>query len=159
MAIKTQRTQLYFVDPSDGTVLAVDCPTGVSGIETTNDQIETTCLDQDTKTFESGLSTPGSASININFDPRLDTHVKLMQLKTAGETLQFAVGFSDGYGVAPTAVLNSEADYELVLPTTRSWLEFEGYINSYSFDFSANDVVKATIGVQVSGEVALYPKV
>ncbi|MNG25123.1 hypothetical protein D3C84_1099330 [compost metagenome] len=84
-------------------------------------------------------------------------HIRLHQLKTAGITLQWAIGFSDGTA-APTTATDSAGDDEFVLPPTRSWLTFEGYMNSYPFTFALNTMVTSTVGIQVSGEPILVPK-
>ena len=157
MAIKTQGTQIYAIDPDTGAVIEVDCAISADGLDTTLEQIETTCLSSPVRTYESGLATPGTATVQINFDPKETSHVRLHQLKQQGAVLSWAIGFSDGTDT-PTASANSSGEYEFTLPTTRSWVEFEGFMNSFPFSFSQNAVVTTTIGIQVSGEVAVYPK-
>lgn len=157
MAIKTQGTMLYTIDPDTGAVLTVGCVTSISGIDTTVEQVETTCLDASARTYVAGLATPGSASFGINFDTADTSHVRLHQLKVSGETLQWAVGFSDGTN-DPNVATNSDGSYEFILPTTRSWIEFEGFMNSFPFEFAQNSVVQSTVGIQVSGEPAVYKK-
>lgn len=153
MAIRTQGTDLYVIDPDDNSVLNVGCITSIDGIDSTLDQIETTCLNSDARTYLAGLATPGTATFEINTDPSDDAHVRLHQMKVAGENLQWAVGWSDGT-VDPTTDSNDEFDP----PTTRSWLLFEGFMNSFSFSFAQNDVVTSSIGIQVSGEPVLMAK-
>ncbi|MBD1590176.1 phage tail tube protein [Pseudomonas typographi] len=164
--MKTQGTDLYAIDPSDHTLITVGCFTSLDGIDTSIDQIETTCLNSKAREYEAGLSTPGTASFGINIEPGNAAHVRLHQLKTAGTKLQWAVGWSDGQdengdGIPPTVETTAGDDgvYDFVLPETRTWLVFEGYMNSFPFAFALNDVVKSTIGIQVSGEVTLVPKV
>src|SRR5574344_2959604 len=157
MAIKTQGTMLYTIDPATGTVLTVGCVTSISGIDTTVEQVETTCLDASARTYVAGLATPGSASFGINFDTADSSHVRLHQLKVSGETLQWAVGFSDGTN-DPNVATNSDGSYEFILPTTRSWIEFECFRKSFPFEFAQNSVVQSTVGIQVSGEPAVYKK-
>jgi len=153
MASKTQGVQLYTVDPEDSSVLVVGCVISIDGIDTTLDQIETTCLSSAARTYEAGLATPGSASFGINFDPSDASHVRLHELKVAGTTLPWAVGFSDG--TAPPTV---DSDGDFVLPTTRSWIDFEGFMNSYPFSFALNAVVTSTVGIQISGEPVVTAK-
>jgi len=153
MARKTQGTMLYTVDPYDDSILVVGCVISIDGIDTTLDQIETTCLSSAARTYEAGLATPGSASFGINFDPSDASHVRLHELKVAGTTLPWAVGFSDG--TAPPTV---DSDGDFVLPTTRSWIDFEGFMNSYPFSFALNAVVTSTVGIQISGEPVVTAK-
>ena len=42
-------------------------------------------------------------------------------------------------------------------PTSRSWILFEGFMNSYPFSFALNAVATSTVGIQVSGEPELIP--
>lgn len=153
MARKTQGTMLYTVDPYDDSLLTVGCVVSIDGIDTTLDQIETTCLSASARTYDSGLATPGSASFQINFDPADASHVRLHELKVAGTTLEWAIGFSDG-----TAVPTIDTNGAMVLPTTRSWIGFDGFMNSYPFSFALNAVVTSTVGIQISGEPTVTAK-
>lgn len=157
MAVKTQGTDLYTIDPTTGLVLVVGCPTSIDGIDTTLEQIETTCLNSPARTYEAGLATPGTATFGINVDPKDPSHVRLHQLKVAGTTLKWAVGWSESPGTAPTVVTNSDGEREFVTSPTRSWILFEGFMNSYPFSFALNAVVTSTVGIQVSGEPELVP--
>ncbi len=157
MTIKSQGTDLYTIDPATGTLLDVGCITSLDGIDTAIDQIETTCLNSLSRTYEAGLATPGAATFGLQFDPSEVNHIRLHQLKTAGTQLKWAIGFSDGT-VAPTVGTDSAGEYEFVLPPTRSWLVFDGYMNSFPFTFGLNTMVTSTVGIQVSGEPVLIPK-
>src|SRR5699024_9088553 len=96
MAIKAQKTQLFFYNPDADEVVKVGCPTSISGAGSTNESIETTCLDADTRTYLTGLATPGELSFDIHFDPSDDSHLTLKNLHKSGDTAQWAIGFSDG---------------------------------------------------------------
>lgn len=156
MAIKTQGTRLFAIDPGASgqqpQVLSVGCPTSIDGIDTTLEQIETTCLGDQTRTYVSGLATPGSASFEIQFDPADNSHVRMHELKVAGIKLDWALGFSDG---TQQPTLDSNNNFEL--PTTRSWIAFQGFMNSYPFSFQLNSVVTSTVGIQISGEPEVIP--
>lgn len=154
MAVKTQGTALYTIDPDDDSLLVVGCVTQIDGVDTTLDQVETTCLGDLARTYLAGLATPGSASFGINVDPKDASHVRLHQLKVAGTTLKWAIGFSESTAV-PT--IDSIGDFEL--PDSRSWLTFEGFMNSYPFTFAQNSVVQSTVGIQISGEPVLISAV
>lgn len=160
MAAKTQGTQMYCVDPDTKAVLVVGCVISIDGIDTTLDQLETTCLDSVARTYVSGLATPGSATFGLNFDPADQSHVRLHQLKVRGDTLHWAVGFSDGpvnsSGQRPQPTADTSGDF--VLPNTRSWISFDGFMNSYPFTFGINAVVTSNVGIQISGEPAVLPK-
>lgn len=153
MAQKTQGTMLYVIDPYDDSVLTVGCVISIDGIDTTLDQVETTCLSASARTYIAGLATPGTATFGINFDPADASHVRLHELKVAGTTLQWAVGIADG--TAPPTV---DTDGDFVLPTTRSWIDFDGFMNSYPFSFPINAVITSTVGIQISGEPVVTAK-
>lgn len=158
MAIKSQGTHLWTIDPQNDSLLLVGCVTSIDGIDTSIGQNETTCLSDTTRTYIAGLGTPGAATFGINFDPADASHVRLHALKVAGTTLQWAIGMSDGTA-APTVHVDSQGDGEFVLPSTRSWITFEGFMNSFPFTFALDAPVQSTVGIQVSGDPTLTVKV
>lgn len=143
--MKTQGTDLYAIDPRDGSLIDVGCVTSI-------DQIETTCLNSAERTYVAGLGTPGTATFGINIDTQDENHIALYEIKQLGLTLDWAIGMSDGTA-APT--VDSDG---FVLPTSRSWITFQGFMNSFPFTFALNSVVQSTVGIQVSGAQALIPK-
>lgn len=155
MAQKTQGTMLYVIDPDDDSVLEVGCITNISGLDSTLEQIETTCLSESARTYVAGLATPGTATFTINADSEDESHIRIHQLKKSGENLQWAIGWSDG--VAPPTV-DAGPPVGFTLPASRSWITFEGFMNSFSFDFSQNSVVTSSVGIQVSGDPDWIPK-
>lgn len=159
MAVTTQGTELYAIDPADGSVITVGCPTSIDGIDTTVEQIETTCLNSAARTYVAGMPTPGTASFGINIDPQDASHARLHELKVAGTTLQWAVGWSDGTA-DPTTTQDSDSlwVWDTPLDTTRSWILFEGFMNSFPFSFALNSVVQSNVGIQVSDEPDLVAK-
>lgn len=159
MAIKTQGTDLFAIDPLTGALLLVGCITSIDGIDTTLEQIETTCLSDTARSYEAGLATPGAATFGINVDPRDATHIRLHQLKTMGETIKWVVGWSDGKGIEPGVIANSDpAQVDFDYDPRRTWLAFDGYMSSFPFSFASNAVVASTVGIQVSGEPVFIPK-
>lgn len=152
MAQKTQGTQLYFIDPDDGSVVTVGCVTAITGLTAARDQIETTCLDSAARTYEAGMATPGAAQFTINFDNSDASHVRMHELYREGDTLEWAIGWSED-DASPT----SDSDSEFVLPGSRSWITFRGYISDLPFDFALNAVVTSNISVQVSDFPVLVP--
>lgn len=154
MAVKTQGTMLYFVDPYDNSIVKVGCPTNISGLDVSRDQIEKTCLDSDAREYESGMPTPGTASFTIYADPDDPSHIRLHELYREGDNLNWAIGWSDG-NQPPTV----DSDGEFSGPTSRSWLTFNGYISSFPFEFASGSLVSSNLSVQVSGFPEWIPKV
>lgn len=162
MAMKTERTSLYFIDPdgeSIATIVTVGCATSISGIGASRDQLEETCLEDSARSYLAGLGTPGQKTFTINFDTSDASHVRMHQLWKAGAKVQWALGLSDG-PAAPAALvpptLDSADDFEL--PTTRSWITYEGYISDLPMDFALNALVTSSITVQISDFPDLFPK-
>lgn len=155
--MKTQGTELFAIDPDNGALIVVGCPTSIDGIDTSIEQLETTCLSSSARTYEAGLATPGSASFGINVDPKDPSHLRLHQLKTAGKTIKWAIGWSDGTA-APTVDTDTDGNHSFTTPTSRSWILFDGFMNSFPFSFALNASVTSTVGIQVSGEPSLIAK-
>ena len=156
MSVLTQGTQVYFVDPDTLAVTAVECATAFNPGGQPADQIEDTCLESDTRTYKKGLRTPGQASLTINADPQKASHVRLHELseENVDRQIKWAVGWSDGTA-APTA----DSDGDFVLPTSRTWFTFEGYVSDFPLDFAQNTVVVTAATIQRSGGSTWTPKV
>lgn len=145
-AIKTQGTNLYFVD--NNLVVAMQCPTGITGLGGSRDQIETTCLNAtDDKSYEGGLGNPGQVSVPFIFDPSASSHQALLDLKESGEKINWAIAFSDGTST-PTQVYG-----EFVFPTTRTFAGFVAFVSDVNIDVATNEVVRGTLTLQRSGGV------
>lgn len=61
-----------------------------------------------------------------------------------------------GTGAAAAAVLGESDDF--VLPSTRTWFLFDGYVSDFPFDFAANAVVTTAATIQRSGGSAWIRK-
>lgn len=150
MSIKTQGTKLYFVDPEDDTVHGVDCMTSFNPGGAPADQLEDTCMEDTSgvRSYKPGLRTPGQGSLVLNADPSNASHIRLFELSQGDvENLQWALGWSDGTA-APTGVASGG---EFILPATRTWYTFEGYVADFPFDFALNALVTSTVPIQRSG--------
>lgn len=112
MAILTQGTQVYVLAPNRENpaileVMEIECATAFTPGGNPADQVETTCLSETVRSYLRGLRTPGQASLTINADPRNDSHIRLHELSEDDsiEDLAWAVGWSDGTGIDPSAVV------------------------------------------------------
>jgi len=155
--IKTQGTELFLVDTvssSDTEIVKLACPTGITGLGGAADQIEKTCLDSVTdREYDRGLGNPGQVSVPFNLIPSDFSHQLLFTLKDAGTTLDWAAALSDG-----TAVPTLDGDGEFVMPTTRTYLEFEAYIADVTIDIATNEIVRGTLTLQRSGAIVPHWK-
>lgn len=155
--MRTAGVELYAIDPDDCSVFQIGCPTSISGLDSTVEQLETTCLESTARTYEAGLATPGTATFTLSLNPQDPSHIRLLELKAAGTSTNFVIGFPDGTDTDPTGAPDTTGGCEFTLPTNRTWLSFDGFVNSYAFDFSLNALITATVGIQVSGDPVLTP--
>lgn len=156
MARLTKGTQLYFLDPDTDAVTKVVCPTGITGLGGSRDQIPTTCLDSEEAESLPGNAQPGTVNVPIQFDQTEASHVRLFELFQATDQtlLQWAIGLSDGIGIPPT----SGDSTGFVLPSTRTFFTFAGYIADFPVDFALNSVQQGTMTIQRSGPADLSIK-
>lgn len=167
MSMLTQGTQVYvlapiFPPPSAGApfeVLEVECATAFNPGGAPAAQIDDTCLDEtEAQRFLRGLRAPGQATLTIRADPRNVSHLRLSDLAEGGDEtpLKWAIGWSDGKDIVPTV---SSGGDDFVLPSTRTWFTFEGYVADFPFDFQANTTVTTAATIQRSGRGFWIPKV
>lgn len=157
MAVKTQGTQLYIIDPEPSAgceILTVLCATSLSGLGAPREQIETTCLEDDARTYVGGLATPGQLTVTLNFDPNNESHYRMYELWRDNVDFTFAIGVGSDIG---TPTLDSNCDFEF--PTTRAFLTAQGYVVDLPLEFALNQVVTASVPIQVSGEYLIVRKV
>ena len=148
MSVLTQGTQVYFVDPDSLAVTAVQCATALNPGGQPADQIEDTCLESFVRTYKKGLRTPGQASLTVNADPQYASHIRLHELSEEANdrNIKWAVGWSDG-----TAAPTVDSDGDFILPTSRTWFTFVGYVSDFPMDFAQNTVVVTAATIQRSG--------
>jgi len=162
MSVLTQGTQLYVL--ANGAVSEVECITAFSPGSNPADQIEDTCLSEKTdRTYKRGLRTPGQASLTLNADPKNTSHIMLYNLSIsddeADQDLTFAIGWSDGEASPTVAADGATGAVDgLVLPDSRTWFVFKGYVSDFPFDFAANTVVSSSASIQRSGAAVWVPK-
>lgn len=156
MSVLTQGTKIYFIDPDDLSIVPILKTTAFNPGGAPADQIEDTGLEDFVRTYKKGLATPGQASLTVLADPQTESHIRLHELseETTDRLVKFAVGWSDGTA-APTA--DSGGDF--VLPTSRTWFTFQGYVSDFPMDFAGNTVVTTAATIQRSGGSVWTPKV
>lgn len=154
MAMKTKGTRLYVVDPSDDSVVEVGCITSFSGLTQPKDQVDVTCLADMVRQFVSGLATPGTATFGVNFDAADSSHLLLETLNQSGETVEWALGLSDG--TAPPTGVDTDGDF--IIPATRTWVTFDAYVADLPLNFALNSVVQSDVSLQVSGNRTITAK-
>lgn len=156
MAVKTQGTQLYILDETasgGAEILTIDCATAIDGLGAAREQIEVTCLEDDSRTYVGGLATPGTLTVTVNFDPNNESHFRLYELWKSNVDFKFAIGF--GPETAPPTITGDD----FVFPTSRTFIEASGYVSDLPLSIALNAVVTAAIPIQVSGDYTIFRKV
>lgn len=150
--LQTQGTELFFIDTLSSPTAAIvklECPTGITGLGGAADQIEVTCLDTtDDKQYRRGLGNPSTVSIPFNFIPSSASHQVLFDLKNAGTTTAWLIGFSDA-----TTDPTLDVSNVFVVPASRTCVEFQAYISDVNIDIATNEIVRGTLTLQRSGSV------
>jgi len=102
MSVLAQGTHIFFLDTSGGTpvVTRAECATNFTPGGDPADQIEDTCLEDSERSYKSGLRTPGQATMGLNADPKIASHITLYNLSRLNPSpkIPWAVGWSDGEG-------------------------------------------------------------
>ncbi len=157
MAIKTQGTHVYIIDPDapgGPAVLNIECATSFGGMGGGRDQMDVTCLEDEARSFEPGLIAPSTATLSLNFDPQNASHMRLHELYELGTKFDMAIGLSDGVAV-PTVGTDGMFD----LPTTRSFITSSAtYVSDFPVDITQNAVVTSGVTLQLSGLKTIFPK-
>ena len=155
MAMKTKGTELWMVHPTSAghDMVKIGCPTGISGLGGAASQIEVTCLDSEEQEFLGGFAQPGAVTVNLDFDVTKISHTELWDLFESGTTLDWVIGFSDG-----TAAPTVDSAGLVTFPSTRTYVDFSGYVSDLPLDFSLNSVVKSAMQIQRSGGRTLHVK-
>lgn len=157
MAVKTQGTQLYIIDPESSggpAVLTVECAISIDGIGGARDPIEVTCLEDIARAYEAGLITPETMTVTINADSQNESHVRLHELYVSGTKFDATVAWGDGTA-APT--IGSDGSFDF--PTSRTYIAmYETYVANFPFNFALNAVVTSAVIFQLSGLPTLFPK-
>ena len=131
MAARSQGCRLWW--STDAFVADATQVAGVTAVEVpkvTKNRIETTDLDDTTKTYLAGLIDLSSASFPINFDGEDATHQALLVLEASSGIVSWKVEMQDESGATVTSA------------------EFLAYIDSFSPSASVDGKQEATLTLQ-----------
>jgi hypothetical protein len=98
--------------------------------------------------FEPGMGNPGAITINLDFDPAKVSHQDLVDMDEADTITTWIIGMSDG---ASSIVPEVDSSGTLTFASTRTFIEFEGYIAELPLDFTINQKVQSALSVQRKG--------
>jgi len=155
--LKSQGTEIWFYDPENSTdgVIKLGCVTNIDGLGGARSQIDTSCFSDIDDTFVGGRGSPGQVTVDLNYseDDANDYHAKLEAAREAGNTLVWAIGFSNGTS-APTVTTGGSLEFG----ATRSGRVFDGYIADVAFTIADNDIIRTSLSIQRSGTVQRFKK-
>jgi hypothetical protein len=146
--LKDKGTQFYVGTVSlSPPVMVLPCISGIDGLAGARQNIDVTCFDSDEGENEAGRAQPGQVQISAIYDTNDQTFPELEALFDSGETAGFYIGGSDGTD-PPT--LDSTGLIEP--PTTRSGIDFRGYVADLAWQIQQNNVWRYTITIQRTGK-------
>lgn len=158
MARRTQGSMVWMVvektaEPGKFELVKIGSPLNFKPGTDSKEKIENTDLEQEyNKTYMDGggLSDTGTATFDINADPKNASHGRLYDMVASGESATFIQGWPGKKkgSVAHIVPEVNEDTGELTLLNQRSWTTFKGYVDSFPLDFDANTLVKTTVTVQ-----------
>lgn len=153
--MKTQGSELWIMDtltnPSTPVMVKIANLTDVGEFGAQTDDIETTNLDSKAKEYIQGLPDNGEMSLTVNLERNSAAHALLWKLsKLGGDTRSgWCIGLSDGVDVPTVGSANSVEP-----PADRTWFSGLAGVKSFRFPLGVNAVVKVTITLRISGEIA-----
>lgn len=153
--IKTQGTQLWFRAGSTGS-FAMTRVDGVTAIPLSGgapSEINVTDLDSTANEIIYGLENNGSISLAMN--TKETTGQEDLIAQSIGDSRTYVVGLSNGVA-APTVDATTGV---ITYPTTRSWRHFTGVYGGFVETYGANDAIRGTATIGVSGSVTRIKKV
>lgn len=122
--IKVQGTHLYYQDGNK--IVRVQCAKELTLGADTESDMDVTCLDDPEDNFDVGKTTPGEGSIVVDLDDENPSHLNMVALSKTSprKKVQWFLGTSNSKD-APTITGGT-----VTLPTTRTWLTWEGYLKT-----------------------------
>jgi len=149
--VKTQGTEVYAVASSlTPDVVLLGCVTSIDGLGGAASQIDVTCFNSEEMEYEGGLPNPGQITLQVVYDTSDASFEQLVDLKDSREVVGWYIGGNQSDD-PPTA----DSNFLVVPPTTRSGIDFRGYVSDISFRMEINNIWRATVTIQRSGPYTL----
>jgi len=154
MKMSDKGTVFYGVDPNQSpAVFSLGCITGIDGLSGARQQIDVTCFSSEEMEYEAGRANPGQITVSGIYDTDDAVFPQLVVLKDSGTTIGWYIGGSDGTD-PPTE--NSIGEVEP--PTTRTGIDFRGYVADITWQIQPNNKWRYQLVIQRSGPWHLTPK-
>jgi len=144
--IKSQKSGLYYASAAT-TATQIVCPTSIEISGGAADDIDATCLSDDTRQNVQGLKNSELVTIEFNIHSGETTHQALFDLRASGEVKSWCVQGSEA-ATAPTAAAS------VIVPAVdRSSMLFNGYVQDVSVSIAGNNIWKGTVVIRTSGGI------
>lgn len=144
-AMLSNGTEVFIVDPQNDTKVYKLCVTQLDINEGDPSKIDVTTLCEREKTQEvDGLLGSSESTFTINLDFDNETHKMLIEARKDKRELKFRIGQSDGENAATHTSAGWGDD------TTRTWVDFTGYISKVPLSYSVNAAVQPQVSVTMT---------
>ena len=145
--LKTQGFEVFLLDDADtgNEVRKIAQISGTNGLGGSATEIPITNFDSLRQEFLVGLADSGSLTLNLDFDPADAGHTTLQSLQGGANKRFFLAGSEAG----------TDPSYSsgYTLPTDRTSWDFNAGVQQFQLDMSADDVVRGTVTLRISGAV------
>lgn len=147
--LRTQDTAIWMLD---GTIKEILNVADIGEFGAQSDDIDITNLKSKAKEKLTGLADNGELSLQINLNPGDPVHQKLSAEAGKGKLFAFCVGLADGT-TAPTASAGSPPVLTPPAAADRSSFVFLASVKSFRKGIKANDAVRVTCALLISGDI------
>jgi hypothetical protein len=156
VSLSTKKTEAWFVLSETGgyALVKVGCPKGIGPIGGSKSQIDETCLDDIEKQFGPGMASPGAITVPLDFDDSKVSHQQIVAMDLDDLKTTWVVGFSNG--IAPPVIDSGTG--VITWPSTRTYVEFQGYVADAPLDFQIDKNVGMAVSIQRSGPKTYHYK-
>ncbi|SUO95264.1 phage tail tube protein [Suttonella ornithocola] len=146
-------TEVFIVDPTNDTKVYKLCVTQLDVNEGDPTKIDVTTLCEREKIQEvDGLLGSSESTFTINMDFSDETHKMLLAARKDKRELKFRIGQSDGDAQATHSSSGWGEE------TSRTWVDFTGYISKVPLSYSVNAVVQPQVSVTMTSGYSVTHK-
>lgn len=143
---KTQGTEMW-VASGGSAIPKLGNVTSISGLGGSSNDIDITNFDSSQMEYLQSLGDGGTLTVNYNFSPTTASTQTIIDLKESRATVEWCIGLSNG-----TTLPTAAAGVITAPAYPRSSIVFSGVVQGHTLDLQANDVVRATLTIRISGQ-------
>ncbi len=150
MAVLAKGTFLYFINPTDDSVVRFFKPKSIPELTAPRTEIDTTSIEDDGPQYQPGEVAPGETQVGADFTPGEVSHELAMSLYADDNApiLRWAIGWP---GSTDLPVVDVGGDVFDEAAAARSFTYFDGYIKDLPHAFQIGQFVSANMTIRRSG--------